>query len=301
MAADSGMGFLRYLRLKCIVSFLRLLTRFNRGLLQASPDEVLQVPSRDRKRTIKVHLYSAKPAERMQNAQEPRPVLINLHGSGFVLPLHGSDDEFCRLVSRKTDYTVLDMQYRLAPEHPFPAALNDAEDVIKWVLAHPSRFDQTRIALGGFSAGASLVLAAASSVFPKDTFRSLLAFYPTCDLSTPPGLKKAPDASGRPISVFMARTFNQSYIPASVDARDPRISPLFAPAENFPKNLLVITCAYDNLAPEAEALAAKVEADKGHHVILHRMEKCDHAWDKGKDQGKKKDEAYALALEMLGR
>jgi len=83
--------------------------------------------------------------------------------------------------------------------------------------------------------------------------------------------------------------------------RDPRISPLFAPAENFPKNLLVITCAYDNLAPEAEALAAKVEADKGHHVILRRMEKCGHAWDKGTDQEKKKDEAYALALEMLGR
>lgn len=222
-----------------------------------------------------------------------------------MLPLHSRDDEFCRLVSRKTDYTVLDMQYRLAPEHPFPAALNDAEDVIKWVLAHPSRFDQTRIALSGFSAGANMVLAAASSVFPKGTFRSLLAFYPICDLSTPPELKKAPDASGPAIPAFMARTFNQSYTPASVDVRDPRISPLFAPAENFPKNLLVITCAYDNLAPEAEALAAKVEADKGHHVIVRRMEKCGHAWDKylkvGTDQGNKKDEAYALALEMLGR
>lgn len=221
-----------------------------------------------------------------------------------MLPLHGSDDEFCRLVSRKTDYTVLDMQYRLAPEHPFPAALNDVEDVIKWVLARPSGFDQTRIALGGFSAGANLVLAAASSVFPKGTFRSLLAFYPICDRLTPPELKKAPDASGRPIPVFMARIFNQSYIQTNVDVRDPRISPLFAPAENFPKNLLVITCAYDNLAPEAEALAEKVEADKGHHVILRRMEKCGHAWDKhlknGTDQGKK-DEAYALALEMLGR
>ena len=102
----------------------------------------------------------------------------------------------------------------------------------------------------------------------------------------------------------MAHIFSQSYIQTNVDARDPRISPLFAPAEDFPKNLLVITCAYDDLAPEAEALAEKVKADKGHHVILRRMEKCGHGWDKRLKNGtdkEKKDEAYALALEMLGR
>jgi acetyl esterase/lipase len=279
---------------------MRFLVRIVRGLPKPSPDEVLFIPSRDVRRTIRVHAY--RPSS---SSHKPGPVLVNLHGSGFVLPLHGDDDEFCRLVSSRTQYTVLDVKYRLAPEHPFPAALNDTEDVLRWILSKPEDFNRDRLAISGFSAGANLALAVTSVVFPKDTCRSLIAFYPPCDISIEPELKKEPDSGGKPLPPFIARLFNQSYIPEGEDPKNPRISPRYAPVDRFPKNLLMISCGFDNLALEAEALAADIERSTGHHVIRQRAEKCDHAWDKfakeGTAQAKAKKDSYDLALEMLKR
>ncbi|KAL2216225.1 putative esterase/lipase [Thermoascus aurantiacus ATCC 26904] len=316
-------NLLTYLRLKLFALFLRTSLRLLRGLPRAHPDGVLHIPSRDPGRTIKLHVYHGQPSVK------PQPVLINFHGSGFVVPVHGHDDEFCRLVSREAGYTVLDVQYRLAPEHPFPAALHDGEDVVRWVLEKGragEEFDKERIAVSGFSAGGNIALVLSSSfssssssssspsTFPrgKQIFRSVLAFYPPTDISIDPASKLPPDTdpAGRPLPPFLARFFNRSYIPPGFDARDPRISPSFAPASAFPANVLIVTAAWDNLANEAEALAAKIkEAEgegSGRYVVCRRMEKCDHAWDKGvyeegTVQGKAKKEAYALAVEMLRR
>lgn len=75
---------------------------------------------------INVHIYQLATEK-----QKPSPVLLNFCGSGFVLPTFGNDDEYCRYVADRTDYIVIHVQYRLAPEHPFPAAFQDAEDVVK--------------------------------------------------------------------------------------------------------------------------------------------------------------------------
>lgn len=87
-------NLLTYLRLKLFALFLRTSLRLLRGLPRAHPDGVLHIPSRDPGRTIKLHVYHGQPSVK------PQPVLINFHGSGFVVPVHGQDDEFCRLVSR---------------------------------------------------------------------------------------------------------------------------------------------------------------------------------------------------------
>jgi acetyl esterase/lipase len=220
-----------------------------------------------------------------------------------MLPLHGGDEEFCRRVSRETKYTVLDAPYRLAPEHPFPAALNDIEDVIKYVLSRPDEFDLTRVALSGFSAGANLAMAATANLFPRDTFRSLLAFYPATDLCSDPASKVAPVSGGRVIPMPVARLFNRCYVPAAFDRRDPRISPMFAPTDRFPQRLLMITADSDSLALEAEELAHKIKALDGWHVVSQRMEKCSHGWDKhtkpGTPQYEAKERAYQLAVDML--
>lgn len=262
-------------------------------------DEILQVESRDTSRTIKTHVYHAK----THDTTKPSPVLINFHASGFVIPMHGSDDEFCVRVSKETPYCVLDVQYRLAPEHPFPAALNDAEDVVRYVLAHPETYDTSHISLSGFSAGANLVLAICD-VFPSTTFRHLLAFYPPVDIAKPPAAKTAPEPARRPLPNFVATMFNDSYAPAGTDRAQPRISPLHGDAARFPDNVLIITCGGDNLAEEGEELARSI-AKAGKHVLQRRMEGCDHAWDKEAEKGsvqeEKKDEAYGLAVEMLGR
>jgi acetyl esterase/lipase len=69
--------------------------------------------------------------------------LVNFHASGFILPHHGTNDEFCRQISRETKYTVLDSSYRVAPEHSLPVALNDVEDAVSYVRARPEKFGLT--------------------------------------------------------------------------------------------------------------------------------------------------------------
>lgn len=289
----------RYLRLKAAVTHIRFLVWLARGKPNCHPDAVIQIPSRDAYRKIKAHVYLPKAVK------TPSPVLINLHGSGFVFRMHGEDDEWCRKVSQETGHTVLDIKYSLAPERPWPAAPNDAEDVVNWVLGQPERFDLTNISLSGFSAGANISLVCSGVSCPKGTFRSVIAFYPPTNLSIDPAEKisSAPDKSGKQIPLAMERLFNAAYIPQGTDPKDPRISPYFATLDRFPDNVMILTAACDNLCMEGEALAARIEEAGGRNIVRRRFEKVNHAWDKRSPPGSlaeaAKIESYDMALQML--
>ena len=291
---------LSYMRLKIEAILLRTIVRF-RGKYTFNPDIISWIPSRDPQRKIKVHVY--RPA--VYDAEKPSPVLINFHGSGFVIPAHGSDDAFCREISQRANYVVLDVQYRLSPEHPFPAAVHDTEDVVKWVLQQDTAFDLSRVAVSGFSAGANLALVAASTLFPPGTFRSVLAFYPTTEAYIDPATLVAPELGGRPIPVFTMRIFGRCYVQTKIDARDPRISPSLADSSRFPRNVLVITAGYDSLADEGQRLALKLKKDPSRNVVHERMAKCNHGWDKlakvGTPEWDLKSRAYDLAVQMLSK
>ncbi|KAJ5153162.1 uncharacterized protein N7482_009640 [Penicillium canariense] len=294
-------SFLRYCYLKTLAVLLRSVVSVSLSLAARPverPDEVRHIASRDPWRSIKVHVYRSA-----HSTTGPTPVLVNFNGSGFLLSMHGSDDEFCQLVSQKTPYTVLDVRYRLAPENPFPAALNDVEDAIRYVLSRTEEFDTSRVSISGFSAGGNLALAASATLFPPHTFRSLIAFYPVLDLASDAAAKVAPDPKGRVIPISIARLFNRCYVPPGVDKRDPRISPKYADLDRFPHCLLMITAAGDSLAPEGEQLAEQLQQLPGRHVVSERMAGCDHAWDKRTraetPQRRPRDQAYALALDML--
>lgn len=164
-------AFLRYLRLKILVSFFRVLAKFLEPPLTPKPDAVLRIPSRDNRRAIKAHLY--KPFTGEAGNGGPHPVLINFYGSAFVLPLHGADDNFCRLIATKTDYVVLDVDYRIGPEDPFPAAIHDVEDAITYVLNRPEKYKTSQVSVSGFSSGGTLALIA-PTLFASGTFQWLL-------------------------------------------------------------------------------------------------------------------------------
>ncbi|KAJ5104441.1 hypothetical protein NUU61_001788 [Penicillium alfredii] len=270
--------------------------------LRACHDDTEQVPSRDPGRTIKVHIY------RSSTPSKSSPVLINFHGSGFLIPLHGSDGDWCRKVSRKTNYTVLDVQYRLTPDHPYPAAPDDAEDVVLWVQQQQReglQFGDGRIALSGFSAGGNLALGAAPR-FPRETFHAILAFYPWLDLDKNPWLKIAPNPLSVPLPAFLLDLCRIVYVPANVSRKDPRISPVFAPVDNFPDRVLVVTASCDTLAWEGEKMVKRINQDPNRRRSAESQRMgwfCGHGWDKYSLWGTlwwwAKEKAYGRAIAML--
>lgn len=294
------LDFLYYLRLKFLISSLRLLVKVLAPLPAPKPDSVLRIPSRDKGRTIKANVYNSR--GEAGGAGGPRPVLVNFFGSGFALQHHGADGPFCRFIATKTNHVVLDIQYRVAPEDPFPAAVNDAEDVVKYVLSLPNEYRISQISLSGFSSGGTLALVNAT-LFPHGTFKSLIGFYPSPSMAGDPAAREAP-VPGRERPSFWTKVFREAYI-RNKDARDPRISPAFADTTNFPQEMLIFTADHDVSATEMEALAERIKTEgraSGRNLVLRRMEDCDHGFDKIKKHENQMEagrQAYTQVAEFL--
>lgn len=278
---------------------LRTGIRLFSGTPEAHPDRVIAIPSRDAGRTIPAHVYLPP------NPKTKGLVLINFHGSGWLLPQHGENDEYCRKIANEAGYTVVDGTYRMAPENPFPGSLNDVEDLIKWVLKQDQEYDLKHVAISGFSAGGNMILAAASILFPKDTFNALIAFYPLVDHTIPD--RGQPDPSIKPqlsptILNFLTSNLSQN---SNFDRKDPRLSPYYADATKFPKQVLIIVGGVDSLSVDADALHAKLSVTEGRRVDYQKFSGCDHAWDvlakieEGSVQAQAKQDAYKLAVNFL--
>jgi acetyl esterase/lipase len=236
-------------------------------------------------------------------------VVLNWYGGAFVFQDHGSDDLFCRRIADRTEYIVLDASYALAPEYPFPAAVEDAEDLVLHLLDRPDKYDVRNIVLSGFSSGGNLALAVASnpeqSKIPKNAIRAVSVFYPPTNMLIAPAEKKTADGSlpviPAPLAALM-NAFRASYILPGVDPANPRVSVLMADQENFPDNILIITAEKDRLAPEGEELASKLKG-AGKSVVVKRFDGVEHGWDKTKDEesndAKVREEAYDLVAKFL--
>ncbi|KZL70636.1 esterase lipase [Colletotrichum incanum] len=297
-------SYLEYMRLKAIVSTLRFFD--GEKPAEPSPDESFTFMSSDGQRELKVNVYRPKIA-----STGPSPVIINWNGGAFVFAAHGSDELFCQRVAKETAYTVLDASYALAPEYPFPSALEDAEELILQVIKRPTEYDTQNIVLSGFSSGGNLALAAASNLKKQQScvldkpIRAIAVFYPPTNMTILPAEKRTVDGSLPPIPPILGvlmNTFRSSYLPPGVDPADPRISVLAADPNTFPDHVLIITAEQDRLAPEAEELSEKLQK-AGKNVQLKRFDGVGHGWDKTKDEesndARARDEAYGLVVKFL--
>lgn len=194
----------------------------------------------------------------------PRPTLVYLHGGGWVVASVAILDPFCRLLCEAAGVNIVSVEYRLAPEHPYPAGLEDTLASFRWVAAHAAEWggDVTRLALGGDSAGANLAAVAANRLCGEgegEALRALMLLYPATDHPNADHPSYTENASGYGLDASLMRWFWEQYA-AHVSPDDPNVSPLRAPALPTLPPTLVATAEYDPLRDEGIAYAGKLRA-----------------------------------------
>ena len=187
--------------------------------------ENLSVPTRDGQ-AVPVRLYLPRQAQ----AQALQPVLVYLHGGGFVVGSIATHDSLCRNLCHLAHCAVLSVDYRLAPDHRFPTAFEDAWDVLCWVARHGAShgLDASRMAVGGDSAGGTL--AAACAVQARDEQLPLalqLLFYPGCSAHQDTASHKT-FGHGFLLESAHIDYFFGHYLRSADDREDWRFAPLLA-------------------------------------------------------------------------
>ena len=192
----------------------------------------------------------------------PAPTLVFYHGGGFVLGGLLSHDRDCRALANRGECQVIAVDYRLAPEHPFPAAADDAAAALEFVVAHSDELgvDVDHLAVGGDSAGGNL--AAVAALHARDTgipLRLQLLIYPAVAGESGEYPSRTENATGYLLDQESIAWFTNAYFPDGAPA-DWRCAPMLAPDHRGVAPALVITAEFDPLRDEGEAYAATLEA-----------------------------------------
>jgi acetyl esterase len=190
------------------------------------------------------------------------PLLVYFHGGGFVIGDLDTHDAPCRILCREAGTHVLSVAYRLAPEHPFPAALDDALAAFRWALGNAASLgaDPDRVAVGGDSAGGNL--GAVVSLLERDERppAAQLLIYPSTDAAGSRPSQERFD-SGFALTRRDCKAFFRCYTGhRRVDLADPRISPLRAVNHINAPPALVALAGFDVLRDDGEAYAETLEA-----------------------------------------
>lgn len=198
------------------------------------------------------------------------PVVVFFHGGGFSICDIAVYDNFCRDIARSTDATVVSVEFRLAPETPYPGGLEDAYAATAWVAEHAAdlRVDPARLAVAGDSGGGNF--AAVVSLMARD--RAALGYqspkiiaqllvYPSVDLVD--GGADYPSREENATGFFLTAKhmawFHEQYVQGA-DVSDPYLSPIKAPDHSGLPHAVIVTAEHDPLRDEGDAYAGKLAA-----------------------------------------
>jgi acetyl esterase len=193
---------------------------------------------------------------------ENRPLIVYFHGGGWTIGDLDTCDSVCRFLALNTPATVLSVGYRLAPEHPFPAAVEDAWAAYRWAALDNARLgvDPARIAVAGDSAGGNLAAAvslrARDEEGPSPAMQALI--YPVTDV-VGGQLSRDTFAKGFLLARADMDWFERHYLPPDVDRADSRVSVLRATDLSGLPPAYVATAGFDPLRDEGEAYAARMQ------------------------------------------
>ena len=217
------------------------------------------------------------------SAAETHPMLVYFHGGAFFLGSLNTHDHIARELANATGFAVVSVGYRLAPEHAFPAGLNDCYAVVRWVVENGVEigWNGGDLAIAGDSSGGNFVAAVSAMALDEglNAITHQILYYPSLDLDFDAGRYESlrSNAVGYGLETAGLKPFNAFYIDGGADPADPRVSPLkrsgFA---GLPKTL-VFTAEFDPLRDEGELYARKL-TEAGVPTTLRRYEGAGHGF-----------------------
>jgi acetyl esterase len=237
-------------------------------------------------------------------SDRPLPVVVYFHGGGWVIGDISSHDTTCQRLASGVPAIVVSVDYRLAPEHRFPAAVDDCDVATSWVSTHATEFggDPARLAVAGDSAGGNL--AAVVALHARDADGPAIAFqlliYPGTDMtrSLP---SHTENGTGYLLDSDTIGWFMDNYL-ADADPRHPDASPLFAEDLSGLPPALVVTAEFDPLRDEGEAYAERLRQAGGrvttsrYNGMIHGFYGLDSVFDAAKRATGETVEALREAL-----
>ncbi|WP_111495268.1 alpha/beta hydrolase [Marinobacter bohaiensis] len=229
---------------------------------------------------VPVRVYTPTPAE-------SHPVLIYFHGGAGFLGSLNTHDHVTRELANATECVVVAVDYRLAPEHAFPAGLDDCYAVVQWVAEHGTEpgnglgWDGQTLVVAGDSSGANFAAAVSAKALDEglNGITHQVLYYPSLDLDFDveryESLKT--NAVGNGLETAMLKPFNAFYLDSGADPADPLVSPIKRKDLSGLPTTLVITAEYDPLRDEGEVYGQKL-ADAGVPVTVHRYDSAGHGF-----------------------
>ena len=234
--------------------------------------EDIAIPGPDQPIPLRVYRPDDRPG---------RPVTVFFHGSGFVICSLDTHDDMCRQICRGTGHVVVSVDYRLAPEHPFPAAPRDCLAAVQWVAANAAGLggDPERIAVCGDSAGGCLATVAARQCRDAGGPRiaAQVLIYPVTDHYSGAHDSYMERDKGFGMTSGDMRWFWNHYCPDQALGADPVASPLRAPDLTGMPPAYVVTAEYDVLRDEGRLYADKL-AQAGVSVTLKHYDDVNHGY-----------------------
>lgn len=211
-----------------------------------------------RPRAAEVPLRLYTPAAAATDGSQP--VIVYAHGGGWIVGNLESCDAFCRHLSTRSGYRVLSVDYRLAPEYPFPTAFDDVLGAVRWIGGSPQECGAavSGVALAGDSAGGALAAAASAECAAAGEIPlATLLLYPVTDIS-----RRHPSydmfAEGFLLEAQDMSYFIRLYTPVAASRSDPRASPLLTQDLSGMPPTTILTCGLDVLRDEGRAFARRL-------------------------------------------
>lgn len=209
--------------------------------------------------------------------------IVYIHGGAYFLGSLDTHDHIARRLATATGLRVFSVGYRLAPEHPFPAAIDDVTGVVEWLLesGEAAGWDGTTLALVGDSSGGTVATVVAALLRDRgiDRITHQVLYYPSVDLDLDPHRYPSmiENAVGYGMETAGIAPFNQFYFDSGADPLDPRVSPMKRTDLSGLPPALILTGEFDPMRDEGELYGRRL-TDAGVPTVVHRYEGAGHGF-----------------------